>query len=214
MQVQIAPSFGTDSINYDVLTRGVHKSAVVKGATCEIGLRLAGGSKFIVDAVAEMGQSQLKPHIAIDPYGNVPYPEGDHVIQCDYTNKMRNEAMVNMYLYAQMKGFDFYFFNMKDSTFFRLFQDGFPCFINEGKEEQLCNQYSFVHLDGPHEVDTLKKEISFFHPRMESGAVIVFDDCQLYDHKVVDSAIKELGWECYETTPDTLYGQKYAYIKL
>jgi hypothetical protein len=88
MQVQLVPDLPTDSDNYDVLTEAVQRIQSVEGLTCEIGLRRAGGTKFILDAIKATQQN--KTHIAIDPYGNIEYPQGDdnHAVRCDYTNSM------------------------------------------------------------------------------------------------------------------------------
>ncbi len=206
MKVILEPELPTDSQNYDVLTEGVARTQSVVGMTCEIGLRRGGGTKYILDALVDTKQ-QDKVHIAIDPFGNIEYPEGDdgQVIRCDYTNAMRDECLVNLYLYAAQRQVSILFFNLEDTEFFTRFADGVPVYRNT---KSLETQYSFVHFDGPHTVRHLKTEIDFFHPRTPTGAVFVFDDVGLYDHAEIDAYLTGLGWSVYRTTP-----RKWAYIK-
>lgn len=206
MEIRISPVLPTDSANYDIITEGVIKSAQANGLTCEIGLRRGGGTKYILDALKSSGQEKL--HIAIDPYGNIDYPEGDEgrTIRCDYTNSMRDETLINLYLYCWQNKMPFLFFNLEDSEFFKRYADGVPVY-NEHK--QLINQYAFVHFDGPHTVSALLDEIAFFHPRSSQGAVWVFDDVALYDHAKIDHHLTEsLGWTQYAESP-----RKWAYVK-
>jgi len=205
MQVQHIPELPTDSANYEVLTEGVKKIATVPGLTCEIGLRRGGGSKYILDALK--ASQQTKTHIAIDPFGNIEYPEGDddRVIRCDYTNGMRDECLVNLYLYCFQQQIPFIFFNLEDIEFFTRFADGVPVYHDT---KQVINTYAFVHFDGPHTVRHLKVEVDFFHPRSPQGAVWVFDDVKLYNHQEVHDYIRGLGWSLYRTTD-----RKWAYYK-
>jgi len=193
----IEPEFETDSLNYDVIVEGIERIKDVDGFTCEIGLRRGGGSFHIIDTLFKT--EQKKTHIAIDPYGNIEYPEGDdeQVIRCDYTNSMRDDCLANMYLLCQRREISFLFFNLEDTEFFARYADGVPVY-NEHK--QLVNQYSFVHFDGPHTVRHLKTEIDFFHPRSPQGAVWVFDDVGLYKHSETHAYLKSLGWSALRTT--------------
>ena len=68
---QIAPQFGTDSGNYEVLADAARRSKGVEGAAVEIGVRLGGGLKYIIDGLVETGQTPEKPVFGIDPYGNI-----------------------------------------------------------------------------------------------------------------------------------------------
>ena len=132
VHVKLEAELPTDSLNYEVLTEAVERTSEVSGATCEIGLRRGGGSKFIIDALARLkgsaaGSQNRRSHVAVDPYGNIPYLQTDaHPVRLDYTNGMRNECLMNMYLYAAEKNVDFYFMNMTDAQFFRRFSDGIP----------------------------------------------------------------------------------------
>lgn len=204
-QVTLIPELPTDSDNYDILADAVERIRTIDGLTCEIGLRRGGGTKYILDALK--ATEQPKTHIAIDPFGNIEYPEGDddRVIRCDYTNAMRDECLVNLYLYCLQQKLPFVFFNLEDTEFFARFADGVPVYYNT---KHLINQYALVHFDGPHTVRHLKIEIDFFHPRSPQGAVWVFDDVKLYDHQAIHTYLRSLGWSLYRTT-----NRKWTYRK-
>jgi hypothetical protein len=204
MEIIIRPSLPADSADYEVLVEAVRKVVSVAGMTCEIGLRRGGGSRYILDTLLETQQKKL--HIAIDPYGNIPYaPNDKELVLFDYTNKMRNECLLNIYLYCVQKNASFLFFNMEDSEFFARFSDGVP--VYEG-QKRIETHYSLVHFDGPHSVAALKAEVDFFHPRAYRGAVFVFDDVELYEHSEVDAYLTTLGWSAYRKA-----ARKWAYSK-
>lgn len=193
-----------DSANYEVLQKAALHSRDVPGLACEIGLRRGGGSKVIIDAIAGSG----KTLIAIDPYGNIEYRPNDfQVMRLDYTNSMRDEALVNMYNYCRYKNINFYFYNMEDTEFFKRFEDGVPIY-NEYKE--IVNQYSLVHFDGPHDVDSLKIETRFFAQRTPVGGTWCFDDIHDYNHGLIeDECIIPAGFNVLMKE-----GRKAAYVKV
>lgn len=204
MQIQILPELPTDSKNYDVLTRGVVRAKDVPGLTCEIGLRRGGGSKAIIEGMLESGVKKI--HIAIDPFGDMEYADGDvRAVRYGYTNAMRNECLMNLYLYCFTHGINFYFFGLEDTEFFRRFADGVPVYE---EQKEIVQDYSFVHFDGPHSVAAVREEVGFFHARTREGAVFVFDDVHLYDHSVIDELLDASGWQLYETSE-----RKWAYFR-
>lgn len=204
MKAILEAELPTDSLNYEVITAGVERAAPIAGMTCEIGLRRGGGSKYIIDALAD--QDQKKVHIAIDPYGNIEYADtDDHITRFDYTNEMRDDCLANIHLYCRQKKVDFLFFCMEDTEFFKRFADGVPVY---DQHKRLETAYSFVHFDGPHAVKELTHEIAFFNERTPQGAVFVFDDVAQYDHQQIHTYLKTLGWEVFKTTP-----RKWAYFK-
>jgi hypothetical protein len=204
MKIVIEPDLPTDSDDYNVISEGVAAVANVSGMTCEIGLRLGGGTKTIIDTLIETKQNKV--HIAIDPYGNIDYIEtDDSTRKLNYTNQMRNQCLVNMYMYCLTLEAPFLFFNLEDTEFFKRFSDGVPIY-NEYKTIE--TQYSFIHLDGPHNVESLLIEIDFFHNRTPVGAIMVFDDVANYDHGEVHDYLASLGWISLKTSP-----RKWSYIK-
>ena len=204
MQIQLIPELPTDSKNYDVLTRGAIRAKDVSGLTCEIGLRRGGGTKAIIEGILESGIKKV--HIAIDPYGDMEYADGDvRAIRYGYTNTMRDECLTNLYLYCLGRGINLYFFALEDTEFFSRFGDGVPVY---DEHKRIVNDYSFVHFDGPHSVAAVKEEVTFFHARTQPGAVFVFDDVNLYDHSVIDALLDDSGWQLYEMSE-----RKWAYFK-
>jgi hypothetical protein len=205
MNAVLVPDLPTDSDNYDVLVEAVQRIQSVEGLTCEIGLRRGGGTKYILDALKATAQSKV--HIAIDPYGYIEYAEGDTgaSLRLDYTNTMRDECLVNLYLYCLQQQTPFVFFNLEDTEFFTRFADGVP--VYQGTKH-LMNSYALVHFDGPHTVSHVRTEVDFFHSRCPQGAIWIFDDVKIYNHQDVHTYIRELGWSLYRTTE-----RKWAYYK-
>ncbi len=204
MQVSLIPELPTDSADYELLTEAVKLAKDVPGLTCEVGLRLGGGTKVILDAIRETGVPKV--HIAIDPYGNIEYHEGTRVVRYDYTNTMRDTCLLNLYLYCLQNKQQFLFFNLEDSEFFTRYADGVPVYSEVKTIEQ---SYSVVHFDGPHTVESVIQEVDFFNPRSSSGATWVFDDVELYDHQgSVHPHVKSLGWKIVKTSPRKWLYQK------
>lgn len=186
-----------DSGDYHLLTKGVELSVHVPGLTCEIGLRRGGGTKTIIDELAI--RAPHKAHIAIDPYGHIPYEHKEgQVVQLDYTNEMRDECLFNLYQYTREKKIPFLFFNLEDSEFFKRFADGVPVY---NVEKEIINSYSFVHYDGPHSVGPLLAEINFFYNRINPGTCWVFDDVTgYYDHDAIEKELFNRGFVLIQKT--------------
>lgn len=198
------PNLPTDSSDYDVITRGVSRILDVPGMTCEIGLRRGGGTKYILDAL--VSTNQKRTHVAIDPYGNIDYEDGDsHTTKYDYTNEMRDECLVNLYSYARQLKQNVLFFNLEDTEFFSRYADGIPVYQEKKRIESL---YAFIHFDGPHSIIALRREIAFFEIRSVRGAVFVFDDVENYDHTSIDRYLTSNGWLGLDTST-----RKWSYMK-
>jgi Methyltransferase domain len=196
MRISVEPTFSTDSLEYELLKKAVHDTKEVEGFTCEIGVRGGGGSMHMIDALIETGQQKDKIHVAVDPFGNIEYEANDvDVIRQDYTNDMRDDFLLNMYVFLTLLGdnkVNLLFFNLEDTEFFKRYSDGIPLY-NETK--RILNKYSVVHLDGPHSKKVLLPEIAFFHERTDKGAMIVFDDTDLYDHEFIHKHMLKLKWK-------------------
>lgn len=173
-----------DSGDYHLLTKGIELSAHVPGMTCELGLRRGGGTKTIIDSLAQYAPNKV--HIAIDPYGNIEYEHKEgSVVRIDYTNQMRDECLSNLYPYVLQKKINFQFFNLEDREFFKRYADGVPVYDYKKRIE---SQYSFVHFDGPHSHQPLIDEMFFFIERTPNGACWCFDDVTgYYDHDRVEA---------------------------
>lgn len=196
-----------DSLDYDLLYRAAERATKIEGLFCEIGTRRGGSLKYIIDAITN--SNKFRHLIAIDPYGNIDYTPGDHGIQkFDYTNNMKNEAMPNIYSYAQRKPVNIVFFNLEDSEFFNRFGTGVPVY-QEVKE--VINKYAFVFFDGPHDKESILNEVVWFLQRIVVGSVFVFDDVQAYDHDSVDSLLLKNSFERLETGSEN---RKISYVKV
>jgi hypothetical protein len=165
---------------YDVMKKYVKTLKGVDGLSCEIGLRRGGGTKTIVDAFLENNDKRV--HVCMDPYGNIIYTDivGPH--RSDYTDDMKNETLAELYRYAFDKRVNILFFNIEDSEFYRRFCDGVPVY---NEEKQYINSYCFVHVDGQHDVDSVKLAADFFVPRISIDGIIIFDNTDHYNHNPI-----------------------------
>lgn len=187
-----------DSLEYEILKDGTKLAleSTEEGMTCELGLRLGGGTRFILEALydASLEGDKGRTHIAIDPYGNIEYPDRDDLVRrYDYNNDMRDQCLPNVYMYARYLKIDFQFFCMEDTEFFYRFSDGVPLYGNDFKH--MGTKYCLVHFDGPHQTDLILDEMEFFLPRTPVGGVWVFDDLDNYDHDQVENACFDFGFE-------------------
>lgn len=187
-----------DSWDYDLITKGIELSKDTEGLCLEIGLRLGGGSKHIIDGIAEFCPHKIA--VAVDPYGSILYQHKEgQFVRLDYTEDMKADCMINIYEYVKEKKVHFIFFNLEDTEFFERFDDGVPVY---SIDKYLINKYSFVHFDGPHAVEPILDEINFFLSRTNSGACFVFDDISsvdvYYDHDTVEQYLFENGFKLIE----------------
>jgi len=196
MKVNMDGSLPGDSKDYEIITRAMQRIPQDKhGMTCEIGLRKGGGSGVIMDALAK-GSFPDKVHVAVDPFGNIIYAEKDGVDRrLNYVNEMRDKYIGSIYLYAMKVGVNMIFINMDDMEFFKRYDDGVPVY---NEEKFILNEYIFVHFDGPHQLEPLKEEFYWFNERMTTGATIVFDDVEFYDHDNLEHHVINAGWKLLE----------------
>lgn len=162
----------------------------VNGITCEVGLRRGGGSHFIMDTLLK--NNDKRTHIAIDPYGSILYTDIKGTHRTDYTNKMKNETLSALFLYAYENDIDFIFFNMEDSEFYQRFSDGVPVYDLEKKVE---NMFAFVHIDGQHDKKSVLDAATYFIDKISKNGFIAFDNTDHYDHTAVDLLMKSNGYE-------------------
>jgi len=182
-----------DSAEYEYLTEAVWLSKDINGLCIELGVRRGMGCKTLMDAVKEYCPD--KSVIGVDPYGNIEYfHKENEKVRLDYTNTMKNEAMQALYAYSESIGVYLNHYTLEDTEFFNSFKNGVPIYKDF---KEVINQYSVVHLDGPHSVGAILLEISFFNPRMNSGAVIVIDDISIdfVDINPINNELERLGWD-------------------
>lgn len=198
--------FGTDSQEYEVLVNAAAKlDRETPGAIVEIGTRRGGSAKMIIDGLVSTGNNN-RSMFCIDPYGNIEIEctnlnmtvhepnrqiEGDKESKeitspqrFDYDNTMRNRIIPSLYYYAYNAGFNFTFFCLEDTEFFKRYHDGVPVY---DEVKTLENEYAFVFFDGPHDNIALDTELEFFVPRSVIGTIFVFDDVWMMDNdKIVE----------------------------
>jgi len=207
-EVKVVIELPGDGGNYEVIDDAISSTKGVPGMALEIGLRRGGGCKHMIDMMVASDQKRVL--LAIDPYGNIDYVTKiggptTVVTKMDYTNKMRNECLINMYLYCLKNNINFIFFNLEDTEFMNRFADGIPVYEENKRME---TQYAVIYFDGPHEVEPVMKEVEFFEPRAPKGAVFVFDDVTYYDHSVIDKFMLDRGW-----TNKLKTHHKWSYLK-
>lgn len=190
---------------YEVFKKYINDLTDVPGLTCEIGLRRGGGTKYILDAFIE--KNNVRPHICIDPYGNILYTDicGSH--RSDYTDNMKNETLGELYRYAYDNSLNILFFNFEDSEFYKRFSDGVPIYDQELK---IVNKYCLVHVDGQHEVYAVRMAATFFIPRMSINGIIAFDNTNHYDHSTIDELMIRNNFILVE---DVMYKKIYKRIQ-
>jgi hypothetical protein len=182
----------TDGIEYEILADGIMGVKGVPGLICEIGTRRGGSARIIVDSLLHVGDTG-RTLVLIDPYGNLDYPMTDTwKTKFDYTNSMKKDAIRDLYVYTHDKDVDLAFFCMEDTEFFKRFADGVPVY-NDNKF--LVNQYAAVYFDGPHDTESVIKEVDFFAKRTPAGATFIMDDMTHYAHDLVEKHLFSLGFE-------------------
>lgn len=181
-----------DGNNYDTLYNAAVRAAHVPGIIAEIGTRLGGSIKHLIDGTLNEGVVN-KNIICIDPYGGIDYLHAEERRwNYGYDNAMRNLAWKNIYTYVEGKPINVVLMCMEDTEFFKRYSDGVP-FYQQGKE--VINQYSMVFFDGPHDSGAVIEEIKFFAPRSVTGTVFVFDDIWNYHHDIAHQLVIASGFE-------------------
>ena len=175
-----------DSFEYEFLKEAAANIKDVPGAVCEIGSRRGGGIEAIVSGMVEA--SDIRPVVAIDPFGNIDYHETEtNFRKLDYTNEMRSQFIINAHTYAHEKGVHLMFWNLEDTEFFDRFLDGVPYYE---QDKYMIDEYALVHFDGPHDYKSIKLETDWFDERAHPGAFFVYDDVVgFYDHDKVEAEI-------------------------
>ena len=179
-----------DSKEYEFFDEAIKLLKNPIGVSVEIGVRRGMGTKCIIDAYRKYHPGVKLKHLGIDPYGDIIYRTADSDLggRLDYTNKMKQEALLDI-----IKEYhEFNFINLEDSEFFKRFADGYPVYDYEKK---LLTQYEMVHFDGPHDTESVMKEVNFFLDRKPKQCVYVFDDIDTHD---IDKIGEHLIWNGFK----------------
>jgi cephalosporin hydroxylase len=198
-----------DGGKYETLLNAAARSAHVPGIVCEIGTRLGGSIRHLIDGTLAEGVLN-KNVICIDPYGGIDYLHAEQRRwNYGYTNDMRNTAWKNIYSYVEGKPINVVLMCMEDIEFFLRYADGVP-FYQQGKE--VLNTYSMVFFDGPHDSASVQREVEFFAPRSIQGTVFVFDDIWNYHHDIVHQTVIASGFEQIPVTEGDFNRVAYVHV--
>ena len=182
-----------DSSAYDILSDAAKAIKGIPGLCLEIGTRRAGSAKIIVNALLANGDLK-RSIVCLDPYGNIIHAnEEGKYDRVDYTNDMRRDTQRNLYKYVHGKAVNLYLLILEDVEYFKRFSDGYPVYDDH---KRLINQYALVFFDGPHDIQSVMREIEFFQSRTPLGGLWVFDDINKYPHdEAVEPELFKLGWK-------------------
>jgi hypothetical protein len=179
-----------DSSEYEFFDEAIQLLKNPIGVSVEIGVRRGMGTKCIIDAYRKYHPNISLTHLGIDPYGNILYrtSDSDKGGRLDYTNKMKQDALL-----AIIKDYpEFNFVNLEDSEFFKRYADGYPIY---NYEKKLLTQYETVHFDGPHDTESVMKEVNFFLDRRPKQCIYIFDDIDTHD---IDKIGEHLIWNGFK----------------
>lgn len=197
---------------YEMIDNHIKSLKNVEGFSCEIGLRRGGGSLQIMNSFINNQDPRI--HIAIDPYGAIPYKNIFGTSIPDYTNEMRNQTLSLIYQEVVKNKNTFIFFNIEDSEFFVRFESGVP--IYQDSKKIIYNKYAFVHIDGQHDLESVRMSAEFFNHRTSIGGLLAFDNVYDYDHNVIHNYLLDNGFEflsessskkVYRKNEDSLHSQ-------
>ena len=179
-----------DSSEYEFFDEAIQLLKNPIGVSVEIGVRRGMGTKCIIDAYRKYHPNISLTHLGIDPYGNILYrtSDSDKGGRLDYTNKMKQDALL-----AIIKDYpEFNLINLEDSEFFKRYADGYPIY---NYEKKLLTQYETVHFDGPHDTESVMKEVNFFLDRRPKQCIYIFDDIDTHD---IDKIGEHLIWNGFK----------------
>jgi hypothetical protein len=179
------------SESYKNLTKYIPELKDVEGISIEIGFRRGGGTLEIIEAFLE--NNDKRPHVCIDPYGDIEYWGHGKITQYDYFNSMRNEAISNLYKYADIRGVNVIFYNLEDSEFYKRFADGVPVYDNGTKT--IASKYCLAHIDGQHDIKSVNISTDFFIKNLSVRGVIIYDNTDYYEHKEIHDKLLTNNFE-------------------
>lgn len=161
------------------------KSQPEEGLALEIGIRRGGFSLALIQAIVESGKRE-RPLLGCDPWGCIPYPVGQEIRQPNYGEHFYQDAMVALSIAAKENNVFHHVMRLMSTDFMKIFDD-----INIYRNgETLQKRFSFVMLDGAHDVLTVSSELEWFKERMMPGGMIIVDDT----HEIAFSDHPTIRW--------------------
>ena len=167
--------------NVKALQKCLEEVRELSGATLEIGVYKGGSTREVLEFNYENGLAT--PHIAIDPYGIIPYNHSDYqLLPTDetskeypiYSNRLGNRAFSLIYDLAAKYNQNVLCLKFEDLEFFDRFAGGVPFYYQGSKH--LVDFYKFVYIDGQHTTEANWIAFDFFKYRIPYGGIIMFDD--------------------------------------
>jgi len=101
---------------------------------------------------------------------------------------MKYSTLVQLYKFCLENNILFDLINLEDTEFFERYEAGIPIY---NLDKKIYNSYAIVHLDGPHHLKDIIRELEFFSSRMSLGGYIVLDDVTYFDINPIDEYLKE-----------------------
>jgi hypothetical protein len=196
------------SESYKSLIKYIPELKDVEGISIEIGLRRGGGTLEIIEAFLENDDKRY--HVCIDPYGDIEYWGHGKITHYDYFNSMRNEAISNLYKYADIRGVNIIFYNLEDSEFYKRFADGVPVYDKGIKTIE--SKYCFAHIDGQHDVKSVDIATDFFIKNLSVKGVIAYDNTDYYEHNEIHNKLLSNNFEVL--IEEGVHSYKKVYRKL
>lgn len=177
-----------DSLEYELIEQAIQYLKYPIGNTVEVGVRDGYASKLIIDAWRKYQKTPLT-HLGIDPYGGIPYKMSDRALLTseEYNSTMKQNMLAYMSYYYP----EFNLINLEDTEFFEKFENGYPIY---NKQKILINKYDFVFLDGPHDTQSILKEMLFFIKRAPSQQLIMIDDINFFDLNHIENEAKTFNY--------------------
>jgi len=188
--------FEIDNLEYTALLQAAEQIGKTKipGAVLEIGTRRGGSLEIIVNTLADNGDTG-RLIVSVDPYGGIPFAISDgEPVKNAYTNLVRDLTIPKLFEFIIGKGFNFVFFNIEDTEFFKRFADGIPIY---DKEKQIVSQYALTYVDGQHSTNAVTADTNFLVTRVPAGGIVVYDDCPSYDHASVEKILFGAGFSLH-----------------
>jgi hypothetical protein len=186
-----------DSLDYNQLAFAASHIKGVEGLVVEVGTRLGGGIKTIMESC--LANDDRRYFLGIDPYGDIMYTHGERCYnansqkeRCDYNDNMMSSFLSEIYSFCYHNNLYYQHFILEDTEFMKRFEDGVVIY---NMEKMLINKYALVHIDGPHNLDSVISESEFFIPRMSKDGFIIYDDVLDYDHDKVHEMLMERGFD-------------------
>ncbi len=216
-----------DGADYEVLERAVVDVLDVEGAIVEIGVRMGGSVKIMIDALAANESARDRLIIAIDPYGDIPCPSTNKSVACQEVvgrsfeartypivgDPMSTDVVIGDVHHDydnDMRNYflpSLYWYAFNDGVNLQFLQledteymDRFPDGFPTyvNGVKRIVDRYALTFFDGPHTTDAVMREAIFFGSRTSAGGQLVFDDVWMYDHEKVDGVVREFGFELLE----------------